>query len=151
MKKNKYLLLLFVLGLLFVSCEKQPQNEWNNFYGYTNEEIAGAYSFSNVMDAFDGLTESIYCHICEDAKITISADASSKIHFDMRSVKAGLNISLEGPTGLNSDDFLINFVDGEYELLAHVYSKASGQIRLHGFVRTTYPGLVNYYFDVVKN
>ena len=68
MKNIKYLSVLLILSFFFVSCEKQPQeNEWKKYYGYTNEEIVGSYSFSDVNDAFEGLTENSYCHICEDA------------------------------------------------------------------------------------
>ena len=151
MKKIRILSVLLMLGILFVSCDKEQKNEWERHYGYTNAEITGSYSNSNVDGAFDGLTESLYCHVCNDARITITSESENMVQFSIKSNKAELNASLEGNPSLNDDDFLVTLVDSSYELTAYVYTNASGQIRLHGFVRTYYPGLVNYYFDVIKN
>ena len=146
MKNIKYLLVLFILSLLFVSCEKQPQKEWTKLYGYTTEEIAGTYAFSNISDAFESLTENAYCHVCEDAKSRPRA---------------------------TDDDYLINLTypaissHPTYELTAYVYKNNQGDIRIHGFARhviyeTVYnpsteqndyvpKSRINYYFDVIKN
>ena len=151
MKNIKYLSVLLILGFLFVSCEKPKEKEWKKYYGYTNSEIIGSYSYSYVDDAFDGLTESLYCHICNDARINITSDSENTVLFTINSAKAELNASLDGNPALNEDDFLITLTDSYYELTAYVYTNASGQIRLHGFVRKYYPNIVNYYFDVIKN
>ncbi|MBR6930048.1 MAG: hypothetical protein IKH61_07445 [Bacteroidales bacterium] len=174
MKNIKYLSVLLVLGLLFVSCEKQPQeSEWEKYYGYTNAEIAGSYSFSNVADAFDGLTEGAYCHICPDAKIDIVGWLGSNIvQFNVNCPSNEFNRTFEGRPRLTDDDFLINMKypsshpHPDYELTAYVYKNKRGNIRLHGFARhityethvdtnnnTVYQvtAKVNYYFDVIKN
>ena len=151
MKRIKFLPVLLMLGVLFVSCEKQQEKEWNRYYGYTNEEIIGLYSYSDVDDAFDGLTENHYCHVCNDARINITADSENTIQFSMNSAKAELNATLKGNPALNDDDFLITLVDYPYELTAYVYTNASGQIRLHGFVRKNNHDRPTYYFDVIKN
>ena len=151
MKNIKLLPVLLMLGVLLVSCEKEKKNEWNKLYGYTNEQIVGTYSYSNVSDAFEGLTSNSLCHICQDARISIKVYSGSKIQFDINSASAELNASLVGPTGLNDDDFLINYEDGLYDLTAYVYTNVSGQIRLHGFVRKNRDNQPTYYFDVIKN
>lgn len=173
MKNIKYLLALFMLSLLFVSCEKQPQNEWTKYYGYTNQEIAGTYAFSNISDAFDGLTESAYCHVCEDAKIDITAGSGDIIEFKVNCPSDGLNRTFEGRPCFTDDDFLINMKSPStsshpaYELTVYVYKNDQGDIRLHGFARhVTYATVynpvtgendyqpkskINYYFDVIKN
>ena len=69
----------------------------------------------------------------------------------MNSSKAELNATLKGNPALNDDDFLITLVDYPYELTAYVYTNASGQIRLHGFVRKNNHDHPTYYFDVIKN
>lgn len=150
MKSIKILSVLFLLSFFFVSCEEEQNSEWERHYGYANAEIIGSYSYSHISDAFDGLTENVYCHICDDAVITISADSENAIKFDMRSVEGALNVSLVGPAAMNESD-LVSFTDGAYELLAYVKINASGQIRLHGHVKSNNPSLVNYYFDVIKN
>lgn len=153
MKNIKYLSVLLVLGVFLVSCGKEQKNEWNKHYGFTNDEIIGSYSFSDVADAFDGLTESLYCIICEDAVITITRESDNGIQFSIRSVSGELNADIKGNPVQNDDSFLLTLVDSlnDNELTAYVYTNASGQIRLHGFVRKYYPSVRNYYFDVIKN
>ena len=173
MKNIKYLSVLLMLSLLFVSCEKQSQNkEWNKHYGYTNEEIIGSYAYSKVANAFDGLTESIYCHICEDAKINITGEGGNIIEFKVNCPSDEFNRTFEGRPCMTDDDFLINMTapsgnsHPDYELTVYVYKNDKGDIRLHGFARhityqivdnadgtTVYnvESKVNYYFDVIKN
>ena len=173
MKNIKYLSVLVVLGLFFVSCEKQSQEkEWDKYYGYPNEEIVGTYAFSNVKDAFDGLTENAYCHICEDAKINITASSGNTIEFKVNCPSDEFNRTFEGRPCLTDDDFLIQMTipssspHPDYELTVYVYKNDKGDIRLHGFARhityqidTNSDGTVlykikskiNYYFDVIKN
>lgn len=173
MKNLKYLLALFVLGFLFVSCEKPEKHEWAKYYGYPNEEIAGTYSFSNVSDAFDGLTEGAYCHTCEDAKINITAGSGGTIEFKMNCPSDDFNRTFEGRPSVIDNDFLINMTSPawgaypNYELTVYVYKNGQGDIRLHGFARHIIYELVynpqtettdhiikskiNYYFDVIKN
>ena len=159
--KNVKFLPILLLGFLFVSCEKQQEKEWNKLYGYTNEDIIGTYSFSNVADAFDALTESAYCHICEDAKITVTAKSGNTIEFKVNCPNDNFNRTFEGLPRLTDNDFMIGMTAPSwnpiYELKAYVYKNDEGQIRIHGFVRyihnagtaQEYP--VNYYFDVIKN
>lgn len=165
------MLVLFMLGLLFVSCEKQEEKDWEKYYGYTNEEIVGSYIYSNISDAFEDLTEGTYCHICEDARITITAGSGRNIQFSVNCPSDNLNKTFEGRPCLTDDDFLINMTSPtslhpDYELTVYVYKNDQGDIRLHGFARhityethidpngnTVYniKSKVNYYFDVIKN
>ena len=163
-----------MLGALFVSCEKQSQEkEWEKHYGYTVEEIAGTYSFSNIADAFDGLTESAYCHVCEDARITVTAKSGNAIEFKVNCPNDNFVRTFEGLPRLTDDDFRItmkapaSFAYPSYELTVYVYENDEGDIRLHGFARHVIYELVynpvteetdhvvksktNYYFDVIKN
>ena len=171
MKNIKYLSVLLMLSFLFVSCEKQPQeSEWEKYYGYTNEEIVGSYSFSNVGNAFESLTESVYCHICEDAKVNITATSGSTIEFKVNCPSDEFNRTFEGRPCVTDDDFLINMTaplgnpHPEYELTVYVYKNDKGIIRLHGHVKhVTYEYnpvteeydipklLTTYWFDVIKN
>ena len=171
MKRIEFLSLLFMLTFLFVSCEKQQQKkEWNNYYGYNIEEITGAYTFSQVADAFDGLTENVYCHICEDARINITASSGSTIEFKVNCPSDDFNRTFEGRPCVTDDDFLINMTAPSgnpypsYKLTVYVYKNDQGDIRLHGFVRHfiyeynseteeyDIPKLkTNYWFDVIKN
>jgi hypothetical protein len=171
MKNIKFLSVLLVLGLLFVSCEKQSQEkEWNKYYGYPNEEIVGTYAFSNIKDAFDGLTENAYCHICEDARINITASSGSTIEFNVNCPSNEFNRTFEGRPCLTDDDCLIQMIapsgspHSDYKLMVYVYKNDKGDIRLHGYARLVkyeynpeteeydIPKLgTNYWFDVIKN
>ena len=170
MKNIKYLSVLLVLGFLFVSCEKQQEKEWNRHYGYTNEEIIGSYSYSNVAEAFDGLTESAYCHICEDARINVTARSESIIEFTVNCPSDEFNRTFEGRPSSTDNDFLIQMTapsgspHSDYKLLVYVYKNEKGDIRLHGYARLVkyeynpeteeydIPKVeTNYWFDVIKN
>ena len=144
MKKLRLLALLCMLGVFSTSC-KEKQSEWVNFYGYTNQDVVGSYSSSNVVDAFEGLIEGTYCHICRDAEINIT-NSGSKLRFEVKSVGTGLNWSSVGNPCLNDHDFLMQL--GMDDFLATVYTNTANQVRLHGYVRKNH---VNYYFDVIKN
>ena len=173
MKNIKYLLVLFILSLLFVSCEKQPQKEWTKLYGYTAEEIAGTYAFSNISDAFESLTENAYCHVCEDAKIDITAGSANTIEFHVNCPSDEFNRTFEGRPRATDDDYLINLTypaissHPSYELTAYVYKNDKDDRRLSGFVAEnywkviTYPDSddkdtifdysIKYHFDVVRD
>jgi len=158
MKNYRLLAFLLLMGLSFASCSKKTV--WNVFYGYTAQDIMGTFSPSDVADAFDGLTESEYCHICHDAQITISNN-SGKIRLEFKSVSAGMEKTLTGNPSLNEDDFLLQLGNiagyGVPELITTVYTNAAQEVRLHGYVRKLKshspegPTYVNYYFDVVKH
>ena len=70
MKNYKLLALLCMMGALFASC-KEPKSEWENFYSYTNEDVIGTYSFSNVSTAFDGV-EGVGRYACPVAVVEIA-------------------------------------------------------------------------------
>lgn len=172
MKNIKYLSVFLVLGVLFVSCGEPKEKEWEKLYGYTIEDIAGTYSFSNVADAFDALTEGTYCHICNDAQISITASSSSIIQFSVDCPDAGFHKIFEGRPRMTDNDYTINLGSTalnnhpEYGLTAYVYENKQGDIRIHGnaqyiewiLVTNSYGQLeykikskINYYFDVTKN
>ena len=173
MKNIKFLPIFILLCAFFVSCEKPQQDEWDEHYGYTNEDIAGVYVFSNITNAFGDMTESAYCHICEDAKIEITAGSGGSIEFKMQCPSDDFNRTFEGLPRVTDNDFLINMRAPSwesypnYELTVYVYKNNQGGTRLHGFARHVVYQLVynpvteetdhivkskvNYYFDVIKN
>ena len=173
MKNIRYLSFFLLLSVLFVSCEKPQENEWTKLYGYTNDDIAGTYVFSNVSDAFEGLTEGAYCHICEDAKIDVTAGSGSTIEFKVNCPSDEFIRTFEGRPCLTDDAFLITMTapsgssHPDYELRVYVYKNDQGDIRLHGYARRVMYDIVynheteendyipkpniNYWFDVIKN
>ena len=174
MKKMRFLPLVLVLGVLLFSCKKDETKEWKQFYNFTLEDVMGTYTNSNVTGAFEGLKENDFCHICEDAEVSISPymGSDSSIEFKVYCSKAGFNKTFTGHPVLNSDAFLISMsmpassIYPDFEVTAYVYKNDKGNVRLHGFARHIYyenlvvdfdgtvhkdvKSMVNYYFDVVK-
>jgi hypothetical protein len=173
MKKMRFMALLLMVGALMVACKKDDAKEWQQFYDFTLDDIKGTYDFSYVSSAFDGLTETSYCHICEDANISVSSylGSESSIEFKVNCTKATFNKSFTGKPAINEDDaFLLNMSSPntseypDYTLTVYVYKNAKGNIRLHGYARRVYyetvyengipvkkvKSMTNYYFDVIK-
>lgn len=150
MKSFKLTAMLLLLGVLLVSCGKQ-EVEWSQYKGYTNADIIGSYTNSNITEAFEGLTESAFCHVCYDAQVTI-ANVGGKVQFDLKSPNIGFTVSLQGSPMVDDQGFLMQMTTMPFELTASVYTNKANEVRLHGFVRKK-SGMdyINYYFDVVKN
>ena len=173
MKKMRFMALLLMVGAMMLACKKDDAKEWQQFYDFTLDDIKGTYAFSYVSSAFDGLMETSYSHICDDANITVSnyLGSESSIEFKMNCKKVSFNKSFTGKPAINEDDpFLLNMAspnsseNPDYTLTAYVYKNAKGDIRLHGFARRIYyeivvengvnhkrvKSMINYYFDVKK-
>lgn len=158
MKRMKILPLALLFGVVLFSCEKDSTKEWQYKYGFTNSDVIGRYTYSGVPNAFEGLTESEYFHICDDAVVTITQYGLSGLQLDIKCPKAEYTRSFMGQSGTEEDDFLIHLVASTHEVTARVYTNKAGRIRLHGYARKqmyhTATGenyWVNYYFDVIKN
>ena len=151
MKKNiKLITLLTLFALVFSGCEEKK--EWSLFYGFTNEDIIGSYSYSNIDDAFDNLLESQWCHLCPDAKVNIMPGSGSLVRFRLESESADFSRTVEDFSTQEGNDFMIMMEENPYEVSAYVYKDAKDHLRLHGFVRKHVGGSnVNYYFDVIKD
>ena len=73
MKRMKILPLVLLFGVVLFSCEKDSTKEWQYKYGFTLQDVIGHFTFSGASNAFEGLTESEYFHLCDDAIIDISS------------------------------------------------------------------------------
>ena len=148
MKNIKLIALLCLLGALFTSC-KEEKKEWKVFYGYTKQDVVGTYSSSGIEEAYEGLIESPYCHICRDAEVNITP-SGSKLKIEVKSGSTGLNWYDVGNPCLNDDDFIMQLgAAPELDFMAKVYTNEAKQIRLHGYVRKNQS--TTYNFDVIKN
>ena len=179
MKKISILAFFLLLAVLLVSCKDKTKEEWSHFYGYTNNDIIGEYSFSNINKVFDDLEPSSYCHICDDAEISITAASATMVNFNINCPNDNYSRTFTGVPTKNPNDCMIRMSSGytqtgggklrAYNVQASVYRNDALQIRLSGFaamntyklvaVPNTDPILydtiqdsgVNYYFDVIKN
>ena len=178
MKRFKLFALLCLLGVSFVSCNDKTKSEWSNYYGYTNNEIVGTYSFSNVSTAFDGV-EGIGRHACPDAEVDIqvSSQNSNMLQFTINCPDEEYSRTIEDYATPNENDFMLRMSSGYihsgsgkvkiYVVNAHVLRNGKQQIRLSGFsALNTYNEIIDsesgtssyvqvdgeyYYFDVIKN
>jgi len=167
-----------VIALLVItcfSCNKQVDDGWDKFYGYTNNDIAGQYTNSNISDAFDNISDSEYCTICNDADINITANQGSTVSFCFKSEKASLEKTLSGVPTLNSNDYLMQLYGSKtfltsskfyvFKLFSRVYHDDNQNVRLHGYMSKDFYVIENnesgvsdtiadhsdvYYFDVIK-
>jgi len=177
MKNSKLIALVCLLGIFFVSCNKESTTEWKDYYGYTNEEIIGAYSYSNISNAFDEV-EGTGRHACPDAEINIQAlDGNPNgIRCSVNCPDEGFSRTFEGLATPNEGDHMIHMSTGyihsngkilAYNVTAYVLKNAKQELRLHGFAaKNTYEEVADeetgittyiqtngeyYYFDVIKN
>ena len=176
MKYYKLITLLCVLGVFFASCKEEPKNEWKDHYGFSNEDIIGTYSYSNISNAFDEV-EGTGRHICPDAQVTIRAshDNPDWIEFSMNCPNETFSRTFEGMATPNEGDHMIHMSTGyihsggkirAYNVTAYVLKNEKQELRLHGYAahntyvsETSEDGVTTYtqtngeyyYFDVIKN
>ena len=174
MKNCKLMALLCLMGLFLASCE-DSKTEWENFYGYTNDDIIGTYSFSNVSDAFEGV-EGFGRYACDNAEISVARFSGSRVEFNINCPSQGFNRTFTGVPSPNDGDFMVHMSSGyqhygsgrlrAYNLTGYVLKNAKQQVRMHGFASVNTYKLVAletggtdtipddgkfYYFDVIKN
>lgn len=177
MKNCKLLALLCLMGVFFASCKEESKSEWKNCYGYTNEDVMGTYSFSNISTAFDGV-EGVGRHACPDAEVSIqpSTQNPNMLRFTINCPDLEYTRTIEDYATPNEDDFMLRMSTGYihsgnkvkvYVVNAHVMKNEKKEIRLAGFSAVnTYKEIFNdesgttsyeqidgeyYYFDVIKN
>lgn len=177
MKNCKLLALLCLMGVFFASCKEESKSEWKNCYGYTNEDVIGTYSFSNISTAFDGV-EGVGRHACPDAEVSIqpSTQNPNMLRFTINCPDLEYTRTIEDYATPNEDDFMLRMSTGYihsgnkvkvYVVNAHVMKNEKKEIRLAGFSAVnTYKEIFNdesgttsyeqidgeyYYFDVIKN
>jgi len=177
MKKFKFLALFCMLGVFFVSCNDETKSEWSSYYGFSNEDVVGTYSFSNILTAFDGV-EGTDRYACPDAQVTIQASSQNHdmLQFVINCPDEGYTMTIVDYATPNEDDFMLRMSSGYnhtggkvkvYVVNAHVMKNGKQELRLAGFSAVnTYVEIINqesgaisyeqidgeyYYFDVIKN
>ena len=177
MKNYKLLALFCLMGIFFASCKEDSKSEWENFYGYTNEDVIGTYSFSNVSTAFDGV-EGVGRYACPDAEVSIQASSQNPnmLRFTINCPDEEYTRTIEDYATPNEDDFMLRMSTGyvytgnkirAYNVNAYVMKNEKQELRLHGYsAMNTYKIVedeetgaityvqtdgVYYYFDVIKN
>ena len=177
MKNYKLLVLSCLMGIFFSSCKEESKSEWKNYYGYTNEDVIGTYSFSNISTAFDGV-EGVGRHSCPDAEVSIETSPQNPkmLRITVKCPKEEFERTIDDFATPNEDDFMLHMSTGimhtgnkikAYNVTAYVMKNGKEQLRLHGYAAVnTYKEVYNeesgntsyvqddgeyYYFDVIKN
>lgn len=153
--------MLMLFAFVFSGCEKK--SEWMYLYGYTVDDIAGDYHYSNVSGAFEFLTGSDEVFICRDAILTVEKLTERTVQIHLKCPDEGYNQTFVGQPFSANNDFRVYLYLGseevpQYELHASVYTNEKGEVRLHGYGRKAKGGdpLIgmyweNWYFDMIKN
>lgn len=164
--------------LSFVSCS-DTKKSWENFYSYTSADIIGNYSFSNEKDAFASLTEGTYCHICEDAEISIQPNRNQSVEVTVKCSNDNFEQTFRGAPSSTPDDYRMDLStrmtpsgNGRYKsytFSAVVMKDDLNRVRLHGSaslniwkyeddtISTPHnDGMIlhsstKYYFDIIKD
>lgn len=154
MKRISTLFATLLCLVMFASCEKEPVNEWQRFWGYTKADLIGHYDANP--------DESIYEEL-PTAGVVVYPDASIDmidLSGDLVSVRLTipkiLNIVFSGAVNSASDNSDFVLKNGNNDIRMTVYKNSKGDVRFHGVQkRYRYNGdqLVsseNYGFDVIK-
>lgn len=158
MKKLSILFLLMIgLGLGFTSCEKDDQDEWERYYGFTKEAVLGQYE-ANPDDSYYPELPTEGVTVYRQVSITISGLSGDLISLRI-SIPNVINKVFSGvisPSETASDLILTNHSAHE-DIMMTVYKNAQNQIRMHGRARHYYTdqegNITNsdiYGFDVLK-
>ena len=135
------ILAIAAVAVAYVSCKKD-KSEWSDFRGYTRDDVAGTYVFSESGEAFKNLTEGDYCILCPEAEINIVKSGQESVKFKINCPDHNYNKEFVGKTPLNPNDFLIDirgnkqwqgpssFIQNRVQ--SRVYRNDKNEIRLAG-------------------
>ena len=157
-------LCLIALCFLSASCNKDNNNEWSRFYGFTQTDIVGHYEANPDESLYEELpTEGVVVY--DHASIDIGAVGNVSISLHIV-IPGQINKSFSGAIDMNdeqrSDIVLTNVINNtnKEDVMMTVYKNDEGQVRFHGRVKryhySSQPGHENEFtsenwgFDVIK-
>lgn len=135
---KKASLFLSILGMLLLqsACHKNPQSEWERFYGYTKADLLGHYEANPDDSYYEELpTEGVV--IYRTAVIDITEYDENLVNIRV-TIPNYLNRTFRGAVAINQSeidsDVHISESDGS-DILMTVYRNKKQQVRLHGRTR----------------
>ncbi len=155
-------LLLMAISLLFASCNKEPENEWSRFYGFTQADVVGHYEANPDESLYEPLpTEGIAVYDNASMDVVAVGSSAASIHIV---IPGKVNKSFSGSITLASSDIVMTNVINSFnkeDIMMTVYKNDKGQVRFHGRVKRYYyendtNGTIylkrsdNWGFDVIK-
>lgn len=136
---RKVLLLIMAISFLFASCGKDPEKEWDRYYGFTQADVVGHYEANPDQSLYEELpTTGIAVYNNASMDVSAVGDHSLSIHIV---IPGTINKTFSGPidmTDENRSDIalttVINANDKE-DIWITVYKNEEGKVRFHGRVK----------------
>lgn len=139
---KKTALWLMALGLLCVSCGKDPENEWGRFYGFTQSDIVGHYEANPDPSLYESLpTEGV--QVYSNASLDVGAVGETAVSMHIV-IPGKVNKTFSGPLNMSdenrSDITLTNVINttNKEDIMLTVYHNEGGRVRFHGRVKRYY-------------
>ena len=154
---KKASLLIIAIIFLCAACNKNNENEWNRFYGFTQTDIVGHYEANPDESLYEELPTA---GITVNDNVSIDVAATGNISVTLHIVIPGtINKTFTGAIDMNderrSDLMLHN--DNNEDVMLTVYKHEDGRVRFHGRVKHYYYNAnhelvnsVNWGFDVIR-
>jgi hypothetical protein len=157
MKRISTLLATLLCLVMFVSCEKEPVNEWQRFWGYTKDDIVGDYEANpdeSIYEEYPTAGMTIY----KNASIHVTGLSGDLVSIRIN-IPGVINKVFSGAVYSASDnsDLALVSTNGNDDIRMTVYKNSKGDVRFHGIQKRYHydAGHVltsseNYGFDVIK-
>ena len=152
---KKISLLLIAFSLLFASCGKDSEKEWDRFYGFTQADVIGHYEANPDESLYEPLPNNLVT-VFSNATMDIMASGSASVALHII-IPDQINKSFTGSISSSDEGYsdLVLYNYGE-DIMMTVYKNSTGQVRLHGRVKhyapenNPYISDQNWGFDVIK-
>lgn len=159
-------LCLIALCFLNASCDKDNENEWGRFYGFTQADVVGHYEANPDESLYEELPTAGIA-VYNNASIDVEAVGNVSVSMHIV-IPSKINKTFSGPLDMSDDnrsDIVITDVinsTNKEDIMLTVYKNNDGQVRFHGRVKHYYyrwnsetQQLVlersdNWGFDVIK-
>ena len=151
---RKVTLIITAITFMMVSCTK-PEEEWDRFYGFTQEDIVGHYEANPDESLYEELPAGMVIYDNASIDVTATGTVSVSLHIVIPSV---INKQFSGTIDMQDEqrsDLILRNNNGE-DVMMTVYKNENGRVRFHGRVKhygpqnNPYVGDVNWGFDVLK-
>lgn len=139
---RKVALIITAITFMMVSCGKDPEAEWERFYGFTQADVVGHYEANPDESLYEALpTEGVVVY--DNATIDVSPVGNVSISVQVV-IPGNVNKTISGPINMSDDNRsdiivtnVINTLSKE-DIMMTVYKNEEGGVRFHGRVKRYY-------------
>ncbi len=155
MKRISTLLATVLCVFLFASCDKDPVNEWQRFWGYTKADLIGHYDANPDESLYETLPTA-GVKVYPNASVEV-IDLSENLVSVRLTIPGTVNIVFSGTVYSASDNSDFVLANGNDDIRMTVYKNSKGDVRFHGVQKRYFYDANhvldhsnNYGFDVIK-